>query len=312
LHWIAVNTLLEKKMVSNSKVPTVLITGYRGFTGSYLAKALRLKGYAVYGLVRDKPMTEVEHQADLSNVDSIVDVLKKTQPDYFIHLAAVTFVAHESANDFYNTNLFGTLNLLDAIQLAGLQPKKVIIASSANVYGNPGQAVIDEAVQPLPINHYANSKLAMENMVRLWFDRLPIIITRPFNYTGAGQTKNFLIPKIVEHFKRNSPVIYLGNLDVVRDISDINFVVESYIRLLDHSAHSEIVNICSGKGYSIKSILEMMTRIAGYEIQVKVDPILVRGNEIKELIGSNKKLHQLVGDFDSMILSNTLLRMYDH
>jgi len=136
--------------------------------------------------------------------------------------------------------------------------------------------IIDETVCPAPVNHYANSKLAMEHMVRTYDDRLPLIITRPFNYTGVGQAEHFLIPKIVAHYRQRQPVIELGNLEVIRDFSDVRFVVEVYRQLLESDIQGETVNLCSGAGVTLGEIIEKMNEIAGYAIQVRVNPAFVR------------------------------------
>ena len=153
-------------------------------------------------------------------------------------------VAQSEDDLFYKVNLFGTLNILRALDEAQLEPKKIIIAGSAYIYGNCLTPIIDENVGPKPINHYGNSKLAMENMVATWFERFPIIITRPFNYTGPGQELSYLIPKIVKYFQEKKPFIELGNTAVTRDISDVNMVIDVYHRLLASDIHSQIFNIC--------------------------------------------------------------------
>ena len=160
------------------------------------------------------------------------------------------------------------------------------------------------------MNHYANSKLAMEHMVRTWFDRLPIIITRPFNYTGPGQSERFLIPKIVGHFKRKEKTISLGNTEVSRDFSDVKDVVECYARLLMSESRSITVNICSGKAVSIDDAIKIMNEMAGYEISVEVNQELIRPNEIKFLKGNNQLLKNLINYVPETPFEKVLRKMY--
>jgi nucleoside-diphosphate-sugar epimerase len=170
--------------------------------------------------------------------------------------------------------------------------------------------VIDESVLLAPANDYAVSKLAMEHMARLWLDRLPIFITRPFNYTGVGQNGNFLVPKIVAHFSAKARKIELGSLDVAREFSDVRMVAAAYRRLIDVAPAGETFNVCSGIAYSLSEVLAMMSDIAGYKIAVKVNPAFVRSNEVKRLVGSNAKLKRSIGDLPLIPLSETLRWMY--
>lgn len=293
-----------------SRSERVLITGARGFTGQHLTRWLVDAGYKVYGLVREPARRETEIQGDLTVCEALLTALKTIQPDYIVHLAAISFVPHGNIAEIYQTNLFGTLSLLDAVLAADLRPRKILIASSANVYGNPSVQVIDESVCPAPVNHYANSKLAMEYMVRTYFDRLRIIITRPFNYTGIWQAEHFLIPKIVKHYKEKCSTIELGNLEVVRDFSDVRFVVEAYQKLLECEDHSSLVNICSGQGVALTYIIDMMNTIAGYEIEVRINPAFVRSSEVKYLVGSNRKLFSLIGRLPVIPIYDILSTLY--
>jgi GDP-6-deoxy-D-talose 4-dehydrogenase len=232
------------------------------------------------------------------------------RPDFLVHLAAISFVAHADADAFYRVNVIGTMNLLQAIGDTGAPVRRVLVASSANVYGNATAGVIAETQPPQPVNHYAASKLAMEHLVRTWSDRLPIVISRPFNYTGVGQQPNFLVPKIVSHFASRASVIELGNLDVERDFSDVRMVAHAYHGLLENDCAGETVNVCTGQPYSLRSIIEMMQEIAGYQIEVRVNPAFVRQSEVKTLVGSPDKLRSIVPDLNPIPLQETLRWMY--
>jgi nucleoside-diphosphate-sugar epimerase len=289
----------------------VLLTGANGFTGRYVRAELTDAGYEVINAVVGAAQGGHEVTLDITSRDNCCRVMESVRPDYLVHLAAISFVAHADAEALYRVNVIGTLNLLEAMAEAKLSPRRVLVASSANVYGNATSGVISEAQPPQPVNHYATSKLAMEYMVRTWSDRLPVVITRPFNYTGVGQEPHFLVPKIVSHFVQGAPVIELGNLDVERDFSDVRMVAAAYHGLLEHDCTGDIVNVCSGEPYSLRSILNMMQEIAGYEIEVRVNPAFVRQSEVKTLIGSPQKLRSIVGDLKSIPLSDTLRWMYE-
>ncbi|MEG7559661.1 GDP-mannose 4,6-dehydratase [Vibrio cholerae] len=289
----------------------VLLTGVDGFTGKYVAKELTEKGYQVIGLVY-KHAGEGQVACDLTDKQAVKNCLVEVKPDYVIHLAALSFVGYADQRAFYDVNVFGALNILEMAKEIGISFKKVIFASSANIYGNPiAIEKIDESVAPAPVNHYAMSKLAMEHMAKLWFDDFPLLITRPFNYTGPRQAEQFLIPKIVSHFKKKAAEIELGNIDVYRDFSDVRDIAKAYVRLLESSARSEIVNLCSGNVSSLSSIISKMEDIAGYKITVKVNPAFVRDNEIKVLGGDNSKLVFLTGFKPTITIDQTLLDMYN-
>ena len=286
---------------------TVLLTGATGFTGRYLRRALEGRGYSVASLQVEGP-----NPCDLTDRAATESAVQAARPDAVLHLAALSFVGHDNPEEFYRVNVFGTLNLLQALAKLDRPPQRVLIASSGNVYGTPDIEVLDESVCPAPVNHYANSKLAMEHMVRAnWFSRMPIVITRPFNYTGPGQAKHFLIPKIVHHFRDRAAFIELGNLNVSRDFSDVDDVVAAYLALLQSEVRSQIVNICSGQGIALLEVVRIMNQLAGYEIEVRVNPEFVRENEVPRLVGSNAKLRSLVSLPAPRPFAATLKRMYE-
>ena len=288
----------------------VLLTGANGFTGKYVRAELEAAGYTVVSALVGASRGLHEVTLDITSPDNCRRVMEKVQPDYLIHLAAISFVQHADADAFYRVNVIGTINMLQAMADVKLSPRCVLIASSANVYGNATVGVISESQPPQPVNHYAVSKLAMEFMVRTWSDRLPIVLTRPFNYTGVGQEPHFLVPKIVSHFAQRAPVIELGNLDVERDFSDVRMVAQAYRGLLEQDCAGETVNICSGRPYSLRAILDTMREIAGYDIDVRVNPAFVRQSEVKTLVGSPDKLRSLVANLQVFPLEETLHWMY--
>lgn len=277
-----------------------LITGLEGFTGQYLQIELASHGHEVIGL-----------NADVTDAAALNEELKRVQPDWVMHLAGIAFVGHGEPKDFYRVNLLGTRNLLEALAGCGKRPDCVLLASSANVYGNVTEGVLAENTLPNPANDYAVSKLAMEHMARLWMDKLPITIARPFNYTGVGQSELFLIPKIVGHFRRRAPVIELGNLDVWRDFLDVRTVARIYRRLIEKPSVGETVNVCSGHAVSLREVMVLATEITGYPIEVRVNPAFVRPSEIKTLCGDASKLRQLIGDWEQYSLAETLRWMIE-
>ncbi len=293
-----------------------LITGVEGFTGRYLADDLRLAGYDVFGLAAGESREHDERifSCDLNDLKSVETAVNRAQPNVVIHLAAISFVAHGDIDAIYRTNVVGTRNLLEAASKLPKSPSAVLLASSANVYGNAEIEVISEHISAAPANDYAVSKLAMEYMARLWIGKLPISMVRPFNYTGAGQSINFLLPKIVDHFKRRAPVIELGNIDVVRDFSDVRTVVACYRRLLQRDSNTtsgDVFNICSGVGHSLLEAIEMMREISGHSPEIRVSPAFVRANEVKKLVGSRQKLESAIGKIASIPLHETLRWMYE-
>lgn len=297
------------KMVDPSK-KTIFITGITGFTGQHLETFYKSKGYNVLGTTYAKPENTSHFLCDITNKQEIIEVFQSVKPDYVIHTAAISFVAGNNQDEMYRVNVFGTLNLLDALLELKINPTKIIIASSAAVYGNIGD-VLSEEMCPQPVNHYGNSKLAMEHMVKNYFSKLKIIITRPFNYTGIGQTENFLIPKIIKHYVDQLSEIELGNINVFREFNDVDYLINCYDQLLLSDHHSEILNICSSKTNSIEQVLFYMEEITKHKIKIRINPKFVRKNEIKSLKGSSQKLYTIIQDFsDKYMLKETLKKMY--
>ncbi|MEA9994840.1 GDP-mannose 4,6-dehydratase [Pseudomonas sp. 10B1] len=290
----------------------VLITGLSGFTGKHLGVHLSGAGWSIAGLGGQRLEVETDHlEADLNDTEALTSWIREIQPSHVIHLAALTHVTQNDALSFYKVNVLGTESLLIALLNSGVPIKKIVIASSANIYGNSKSSPIAETAIPQPVNHYALSKLAMENLLGKWHEKFSILTVRPFNYTGASQSESFVFSKIVGAFSRKEKELRLGNLDVSRDLSDISVVVEAYSRLLDYDGQNDIFNVCSGRSVSLMDVIDIMEEIAGYRPTIVVDQAFVRSNEIKELYGSPEKLFSAVGKIKIPTLYETLSSIYD-
>lgn len=278
-----------------TQIMKILLTGAAGFTGHFFKQEAEAAGHTVWPLA-----------ANLTDKAAVAAEVAQAQPTAVVHLAAISFVGHADEAAFYSVNVLGTLNLLAALAALPVPPTKVLLASSANVYGNCDASPISEAQSPAPVNHYATSKLAMEHMALTYADRLPLVITRPFNYTGPGQAPQFLIPKLVSHFARRAERIELGNLHVEREFNDVRMVCAAYLGLLAHGEPGQVYNVCSGEPHTLQHVLATLQAITGHTMAVDVNPAFVRANEVHRLCGSPAKLHAAVGPLGQWGLEDTL------
>ena len=273
----------------------LLLTGADGFTGQHFIPLARAAGYDV-----------VELKCDLRDREAVKKFIAETAPQAVVHLAAISFVGHADAGEFYSVNVNGTLNLLDALLALPQVPQSILLASSANVYGNCDQSPISEEQVPKPVNHYAISKLAMEHAARLYSDKLPLFIVRPFNYTGPGQAPSFLIPKLVMHFASGGGALELGNLEVEREFNDVRFVCEAYLRLLKSGKRGEVYNICTGKPVLVTSVITLLKEISGCPLEIVTNSAFMRPHEVYRLCGDPTKLFREIGSLELPDLDNTL------
>lgn len=293
-----------------------LVTGAAGFTGRYMTELLANAGHEVHALVHRRsadqlPGVAAVHEADLADGSAAFRVLGDVQPEHVIHLAAIANVAHGDIAELYRSNIVGTRQLLEG--LAKLQTiRSVLLASSANIYGNRREGTLSEEVPPAPVNDYGVSKVASELVAELYRDRLPLIIARPFNYTGRGQETAFLIPKIVDHARRQQGTIELGNLEVARDFSDVRTLVDAYGRLLDSpEAIGRTFNICSGEAVTLRQVVDEVIRLSGHHMEIRVNPAFVRASEVRVLRGSKTKVEGVIGPLLPLPLSDTLRWMLE-
>lgn len=290
-----------------------------GFTGRYVARNFIESGYEVYGLSHSSKHTidgvKQNYAVSLSDYTGLQQVIDTVKPHYVIHLAAISFVAYSNISELYSTNIIGTRNLLEALKTSSILPENVIVASSANVYGNNTSGKpLDELTPLSPVNDYAVTKVSCEYICSLYSDIFPIIITRPFNYTGVFQANNFLVPKIIQAAKTKQTVIELGNLDISRDFSDVRDVAKFYFELIQTSSNGlRFFNICSGQAHSLYNILEYVQQAADYRFnEVRVNQSFVRNNEIKLLLGNPSCLNSNISDASRYTLKQTIEWMIGH
>lgn len=295
--------------LSTKQAPRVLITGLQGFTGRHMATELEQNGYEAWGIGNTSPDDPRTLQADLTDSASLLAAVQTIQPQYVIHLAGIAFVGHGQPKAFYDINLVGTRNLLEALAPFANKLKCVLLASSANVYGNLQGGLLSEFNPTNPANDYAVSKLAMELMAKIWAPGIPVVIARPFNYTGVGQSDSFLIPKIVAHFVQKRDMIELGNMDVWREFNDVRDVVHAYRKLIEAAPVGQTVNVCSSNLVSLRDALALASELTGHQLKASVNPAFVRANEVLKLGGDTTLLKMFVPDWQPRSLSETLAWM---
>ena len=289
----------------------VLITGATGFTGRLLVERLRQNRREVMAFSNGADDEGVRN-VDLRDFHSLTQAFSQIRPSAVVHLAGIAATDHSDIGEIYSANVVGTANLFGALAAVNIEPQIVVVASSAQVYAAPkDDAPLTEDSPLAPQSHYAVSKRTAEDIARIYSSRFPVIVTRPFNYTGPGQSPSFLVPKIVQHYAEGKSEIRLGNLDLFRDFSDVGRVVEAYYRLVSEPIDPDTINICSGHSVHLTDIPKILEEISGRTIEVITDRSLVRGNEPHVIAGSPSRLETLVGPLPNPEFRETLLHMYE-
>ena len=278
----------------------IWVIGVNSFTGTYLRPMLERSAYLVD-----------TRTVDITSASQVEEAVLSICPDYIINLAAISFVPAGQNSSVYAVNTFGPQYILDACLKLEEPPQKIILASSASVYGVQAEDKISEECQPNPVDHYGCSKWAMEQIARTYRERLNVLITRPFNYTGPGQNEKFLIPKIVQHFKDNATTLRLGNLDVARDFSNVRWIARAYVELLSLEDKAvDVVNLCSGTMTSIDGVLEILHKLTGVSLDVESAAGLVRSSDVLRQCGDNERLYRILPLLDAPIdIVQTLQQM---
>ncbi|MAK16484.1 MAG: epimerase [Gammaproteobacteria bacterium] len=277
----------------------VLITGGYGFTGRHLKNFLLKKNFDVYCL-----------ESNIIANKKVNDEVNLIKPDYVIHLAGISNSTIDNEELYTKVNVEGTVNLINALNSMPQKPKKVLIASSASVYGNPKKLPLTEVSDINPVNLYGESKLEMENRVNVLEKNFPVIFYRLFNYTGVFHDRHFLIPKVVDTFKRKLAEIELGNINIKREFNDVRDICEAYYLGLIKKTECNIINICSGKSFSISEIMKIMSDLSAHHCIVKCNEKYLRRSDPDDIYGDNEFMQTMLGSKFKHNIKETLSWMY--
>ncbi|MFH0777885.1 MAG: GDP-mannose 4,6-dehydratase, partial [Candidatus Eisenbacteria bacterium] len=290
----------------------VLITGALGFVGRHLYGELESSGHETWGSDMPQVCRQSEppfdsrrlRPCDVTNIDAVAGVLNDVKPDSVVHLAAQSsaFKALSEPRETFTTNSLGTLNLFEAVRK--LRPDcRVLVVGSADIYGPQARSgLLTEEAQIVPVSPYALSK-AVQDLMCVQYCRshaANAVRTRSFNHTGPFQTTTFVLPSFASQIARAEaglcePVIEVGNLEVVRDFSDVRDVVAAYRLILERGKAGEAYNVCSGKGRELRELLEILTSLSRVRISVKRSETRMRPVDIPYLVGDNSKLRSHTG-----------------
>ena len=284
----------------------VLLTGESGFVGGYFRQVIPCIPFV------DKKGLPV----DLRDSIAVGKSIREIKPNIVVHLAGQSSVPNSFINPMltYYVNFIGTLNLLGALKESGFKGCMLYVGSG-EVYGlvDPVRMPIIEECPLKPRNPYAVSKLAAESLCYQWSqtESFKIVLVRPFNHIGPGQSERFVVSdftKQVVEIKRGMrlPKIFVGDIDVTRDFTDVRDVVRAYTLLLEYGVNGEVYNVCSGKEQSVRSILEMLIELSGVTADVVQDQSKLRKSEQRRMVASYDKLHRTTGWRPALSLEQTL------
>jgi len=289
-----------------------LITGISGFVGYHLRKLLIEEGWQVWGFdIRSSG--ENVFVGDITDSNQIVQAIATSNPDVVFHLAGI--IKSKDNQMYFKSNLFGTMNLLDAIMKVNIRPK-VVLASTSAVYGFT-ERTITERSKLRPVTMYALSKIAQEMALFRYYYAfgLPVIITRMFNLLGPGQSPDLACSSFARQIAlaelNDQTEILTGNLTARRDFVDVRDAVYALATLAEQGGSGEVYNICTARAVAIQECLSEMMSMAVKQLSVRVDARLVQKNDVPVQVGSYKKLNQATGWSPKIPLRQSLAELLD-
>ncbi len=311
----------------------VLITGITGFAGSHLADYLLSEQpeLEVFGTRRWRSrMENIEHlgdrielvETDLRDTISVHTALARVRPEIIFHLAAQSFVptSWRAPNETLTTNIIGQTNIFEVVRALELDPV-VQIACSSEEYGLvlPDELPIRETNPLRPLSPYAVSKAAQDLLAYQYFKsyELKTIRTRGFNHTGPRRGDVFVSSNFAKQIASieaglQEPVIRVGNLDAVRDFTDVRDMVRAYWLAAVKGRPGEVYNIASGKGITIRELLDHLVELSKVEVEIEVDAQRMRPSDVEVLVGDYSKFHADTGWEPTIPLEQTLQDLLDY
>jgi GDP-4-dehydro-6-deoxy-D-mannose reductase len=288
----------------------VFVTGASGFVGRRLVPRLRASGHLALG---------ADREVDITRPDLLGPALEGFAPDAIIHLAAMSSVAQSWRQPglCYQLNFLGTRCLL-ATAREFCPQARILLIGSADQYA-PSRAEsrgLDEQTPLRPRSPYARTKAAAELLGELHAaEGLDVVRIRAFNHTGAGQSDRFVASAFARQLAEiragvRPPRMRVGNLDSVRDFLHVDDVIEAYRGLLAPSVPADVYNVASGRGASIRSILDDLVEISGVSPQIEIDP--ARWRETDWLVGDASKLRRATGWRPRLPLETILEELFEY
>lgn len=309
----------------------VLITGITGFAGSHLADYIlaNYPGVEIHGTRRWRSKEDAAdhligrvtfHECDITDAHNMYHVIEKVKPDRIFHLAAQSYIpaSWDSPAETFHTNIVGQCNLLEAIKHlrpSGYDPV-VQIAGSSEEYGmvSPDALPIRETTPLWPLSPYAVSKVAQDYMgFQYWRSyRIRAIRARAFNHEGPRRGEVFVISNFCKQIAEieshlRPAVIYVGNLEAIRDFTDVRDMVRAYWLAAEACEPGEVYNIASGRGHRIADVLEQLLKLAQRKgIRVEQDPQRMRPSDVPVLVGDCTKFRGATGWMPQIPFEQTL------
>ena len=310
----------------------VLITGITGFVGSHLAEYALKQGAEVIGSIRTR--SRLEHiedirsrvrlvESELRDATSVRALVAETRPEWIFHLAAQSFVqaSFNAPAESFATNILCQVNLLEAVRAERLSPRLLVVGSSEE-YGlvHERETPVGEDHPLRPLSPYAVSKVAQDMMgYQYWRSYgIPIIRTRAFNHSGPRRgdvfaTSNFARQVAEIEAGRREPVIEVGNLEPRRDFSDVRDIVRGYFTLLERGEAGEVYNLCSGRAWSIRQVLEFLLKASSVpSVTVRTRADRMRPSDVPLLIGDAGKIERATGWRTEISFEHTLRDLLEY